>query len=267
MAGRMRTVKPELWVTRRFANLSIPARLTFVGLLNFADDEGYHVDDARLVKAEVYPFDDLTAAEIHGHLAEMEHARIIHRYEAHGEPCLHVLDFRDPETKERRTPWGQRPQKPQPSRFPPCGDDHANFQGTLFDPSPTSNGRVSDASRIGIAKSTPQGPGTRDQGPGVGSRSLADGEDAKPPTEGQRVNALARSYCDVVKLAPFHGVRAVVLKAVKAGDWDDQQISRALARLAEAGRSVSENSLRIELTAPRQVVDDGVVLPWDGRPM
>jgi hypothetical protein len=67
------------------------------------------------------------------------------------------------------------------------------------------------------------------------------------PTEGQRVNALAKRYTDLVPLSNFPAVAGVVRKAVRVGMWSDDEISQALGRLAEAGRSVTTDALRYEL--------------------
>lgn len=70
---RIRTIKPEFWSSPDVAALTYPARLTFIGLWNYADDEGRGVRDARLVKSAVWPLDDeMTASEIEQHLQAME---------------------------------------------------------------------------------------------------------------------------------------------------------------------------------------------------
>lgn len=38
--ARIRTVKPEFWTDEKIVECSIPARLLFIGLFNFADDKG-----------------------------------------------------------------------------------------------------------------------------------------------------------------------------------------------------------------------------------
>jgi len=79
---------------------------------------------------------------------------------------------------------------------------------------------------------------------------------AKPETEGQRVNRLARTYTDRVKLSNFNAVAGVVRKAVRAtGDdnqplYTDQQIEAGLAELVETGWSVSANTLRTAIEGP-----------------
>ncbi|STV36571.1 primosomal protein I [Klebsiella pneumoniae] len=38
--ARIRTVKPEFWTDEKVVECSIPARLLFIGLFNFANDNG-----------------------------------------------------------------------------------------------------------------------------------------------------------------------------------------------------------------------------------
>lgn len=77
----------------------------------------------------------------------------------------------------------------------------------------------------------------------------------KEPTQGQRVNTLTKRYTDIVKLAPFHGVRNVVETAVKTGEYTDEQIAAGLDHLALPENrdrlAVTTNSLRIAMSANR----------------
>lgn len=65
-------------------------------------------------------------------------------------------------------------------------------------------------------------------------------------TEPARANRLTKTFTDKVKLSNFPAVAGVVRKAVKAG-YDDAAIIAALGRLADDGRSVTTDTLRIEL--------------------
>jgi hypothetical protein len=67
------------------------------------------------------------------------------------------------------------------------------------------------------------------------------------PTEGQRINALAKRYTDLVPLSNFPAVAGVVRKAVRAGMWSEDEIAAALERLADEGRAVTTDALRYEL--------------------
>jgi len=70
--------------------------------------------------------------------------------------------------------------------------------------------------------------------------------DANMPAEttGQRVNRLARTYTDRVKMSNFLAVRSVVARALKA-DYADRQIIDGLITLADENRPVTIDTLRI----------------------
>lgn len=62
--ARIRSVKPAFFKSASVASLpSLGTRLTWIGLWTYCDDEGRGVDDARLVKAEVWPLDDSYSAK------------------------------------------------------------------------------------------------------------------------------------------------------------------------------------------------------------
>ena len=55
---RIRTIKPEFWTSETIAPLSDKAKLLAIGLLNFADDEGYFWANPVLIRAALFPFED-----------------------------------------------------------------------------------------------------------------------------------------------------------------------------------------------------------------
>lgn len=52
---RIRTIKPEFWTNEELSTLSIEANMLAIGLLNYADDEGYFNANPDLVKAAIFP--------------------------------------------------------------------------------------------------------------------------------------------------------------------------------------------------------------------
>ena len=54
---RKRMIKPEFWTDEKVIELPIPGRLLFIGLLNFADDEGIFRNSPKSIKCEVFPAD------------------------------------------------------------------------------------------------------------------------------------------------------------------------------------------------------------------
>ena len=55
---RIRTIKPEFWTHPVLSSLDDGARLLAIGLLNLADDEGYFLSHATLVRNALRPFDE-----------------------------------------------------------------------------------------------------------------------------------------------------------------------------------------------------------------
>ncbi|WP_447726835.1 DnaT-like ssDNA-binding domain-containing protein [Enterobacter asburiae] len=53
--ARIRTIKPEFWTDEDMSEVSEAACLLAIGLLNYADDEGYFNANPKLIKATVFP--------------------------------------------------------------------------------------------------------------------------------------------------------------------------------------------------------------------
>jgi hypothetical protein len=85
MARRIRTVKPEFWESEDVARLPKLARLTMLGLFNYADDFGRFKANPALIKAAVWPLDDdVSAFDVDDHLQHLERGGQIVRYEVGG---------------------------------------------------------------------------------------------------------------------------------------------------------------------------------------
>lgn len=107
--ARIRTIKPEFFTSLTIADLTPEQRLTFIGLWTHCDDEGRCVDDARLIKAAVWPLDDRTAADVEADLAALTESSLITRYTLNRKPYMAVSGWRE----------HQRINRPTPSKIPP----------------------------------------------------------------------------------------------------------------------------------------------------
>ena len=65
--ARNRMVKKEFWTDDKTIELTITERLFFIGMWNFADDEGLIANKPRQMKAQIIPVDDMN----HGVISEM----------------------------------------------------------------------------------------------------------------------------------------------------------------------------------------------------
>ena len=108
--ARIRTIKPEFFTSLTLARVSRTARLTFVGLWTYCDDEGRGRAEPRLIKAAVWPLDDdYGVAEVEADLAELAAASLIQRYEVDGSHYLAIRNWAE----------HQKIGHPTPSKLPP----------------------------------------------------------------------------------------------------------------------------------------------------
>lgn len=108
--ARIRSVHPDLCVSETMAELSADLERTFVRLWTHCDDEGRCVDNARLIKAAIYPLHDaMTPVRVEKDLVALQQVGLIVRYVAEGVSVVQVCS------------WGeyQHPQRATASKLPP----------------------------------------------------------------------------------------------------------------------------------------------------
>lgn len=99
--ARIRTIKPEFWVDDVIVDLEPVAKLLFIGLLNFVDDEGYIEDSVRRIKMMIFPGNDY---DVEGALRSLlESSRIIRKDSDQG-PVLWLVHFQDHQKVSHPTP-------------------------------------------------------------------------------------------------------------------------------------------------------------------
>ena len=91
--ARIRSIKPEFWVSEQIAECSTNARLTFIGLWNFCDDNGVHPAKPKTLKAEIYPMDDFSAGDVAGWIAELVSADLLAEFQSGGNAYWHVTGW------------------------------------------------------------------------------------------------------------------------------------------------------------------------------
>ena len=112
--ARIRTIKPRMFKSFTVCALPFEARWLFAGMFTYCDDYGRGVDDARLIKGELFALDDrTTVARIEKHLCEMsagQDAPICRYTGDDGRPYLHFPKWRE----------HQKISHPTDSELPPC---------------------------------------------------------------------------------------------------------------------------------------------------
>ncbi|MFE0021934.1 hypothetical protein [Amycolatopsis sp. NPDC059021] len=109
---RIRTIKPSFFRSEDVSALPLRARLTWIGLWTHCDDAGRTKDNARLIKGDIWPLDDVSLADIEEDLETLAaHERIV-RYRVGGRRYLEIVNWSD----------HQSIQKPTPSKIPPASE-------------------------------------------------------------------------------------------------------------------------------------------------
>jgi hypothetical protein len=199
---RIRTIKPEFWASLDTAKLSEPAILLAIGILNYADDDGYFLAVPELIKASLFPLRE-PSRTIPGLLRELSGTNYIEiRKGADGRPYGQVLNFKK----------HQAISKPKPSKL----KDLWPHPGSVQDESGTNPGLIPDESGICPVPVRP-GTGNREQGKEQGSGDREQGGAGGSVSEiRDKWNALAEEL-KLAKVEKLTGKRATSINA-RCGD-------------------------------------------------
>lgn len=107
---RKRMIDPGLWVDEGFVELSMGARLLWIGLISMADDHGRGMAGPKSIKAQIFASDDTTLEEIDAWKTEVAARMQIHFYGV-GNREYYSLD---------RWKTYQYVHSPKPSTHPDC---------------------------------------------------------------------------------------------------------------------------------------------------
>lgn len=116
---RIRTIKPSFFQSDDVSVLPLRARLTWIGLWTHCDDTGRAKDHARLIKAAIWPLDNVSLADVEEDLATLAGYGRIVRYEVDGQRYLEVTNWSDHQKIDRPTPS----RIPAPNGHPPKLDE------------------------------------------------------------------------------------------------------------------------------------------------
>lgn len=106
---RKRVIDPEFWADEEIGQWSMEARLFYIGLWNFADDEGRLKAHPKLLKAQIFPYDDKINIE---ELKEKVQKKILW-YHLNGQDYGFIKNFKK----------HQRIDRPSESKIPPPSEE------------------------------------------------------------------------------------------------------------------------------------------------
>jgi hypothetical protein len=126
--ARIRTIKPDFWTDEKIVELSPLARLLFIGLWNFSDDDGRMPYSTTRIKLQILPAD---AADISALLGEIRGKSLIDVYVVDAKEYLHICQFSKHQKIDKRTP-SKHPNPPisaEPPRTTPSFPDGREGKG------------------------------------------------------------------------------------------------------------------------------------------
>ena len=128
--ARNRIIKKEAYCDNKLIELEITQRFMFIGMTNFADDEGIHLNNAKVLKAEIFPADDIKVSYIENALLKMAN--------------LGLIQFNEDRSLYRIKNWKlhQKINRPYPSKYDFVEEIHEhslNTQGIVCEDSSPNN--------------------------------------------------------------------------------------------------------------------------------
>lgn len=139
--ARIRTVKPEFWTDEKVVECSIPARLLFIGLFNYANDMGCLERSPKRIKMQVFPADTIDCEPL---IDELIAHGLLSEYSVNGSCFLHIKGFLKHQKINRpsATKIPLPPELTESATEKPIGSDAA--QGVVTDDSLPTHGELTD---------------------------------------------------------------------------------------------------------------------------
>lgn len=120
--ARIRTIKPDFWVDEKVVECTAFARLCFIGLWNFSDDDGRMEYRPKKIKMQIFPADDV---DISGLIGELRGERLVELYSVDNKEYLRVCGFHKHQKIDRRL----SSKHPPPPRITPNHPDGREGKG------------------------------------------------------------------------------------------------------------------------------------------
>jgi hypothetical protein len=127
--ARIRTIKPDFWSDEKLTECSMSARLFFIGLWNFADDNGNLARSAKKLKMQIFPADAVDCEPL---VQELLGIGVLVEYDINGDKFLHIKGFKKHQVINRPSK-SQIPQAPFIDESIPSNEDSLNTHGVLTD--------------------------------------------------------------------------------------------------------------------------------------
>ena len=138
--ARKRMIDPKFWADDKMMSLTPRHRLLFIGIWNFSDDGGIHKNSNNMLKAEVFPCDDIIVEEVGKLKDELIELELIIPFQSNGIELFYVKNWK----------IYQSIQKPIPSKYK-LPDDYSSPTVAL-QPNRIEQNRIEEKRKSSLSK-------------------------------------------------------------------------------------------------------------------
>ena len=92
--ARKRMIDPKFWSDDKMMGLTPMHRLLFIGIWNFSDDGGIHKNNDSMLKAEIFPCDDITIEEVGKMKEKLMQLELIVPFEHQGIELFYIKNWK-----------------------------------------------------------------------------------------------------------------------------------------------------------------------------
>lgn len=96
-------IDPSFWSDEKLGECTRDERLLFMGLISYADDEGYGRANPKLLRSSLFPYDDLRVSDVQKWLSRLGGLRLIVLYQVNGQTYYHLPNFTKHQTINKPT--------------------------------------------------------------------------------------------------------------------------------------------------------------------
>ncbi len=132
--ARIRSIKTEFWTSEQIVSCTITARLLFIGMWTFCDDNGIHPASVTRLKLQVFPADSISNSELQNLIDELVRADLLIEYQAGINRYWQVTGWAKHQRIEKPTfKHPTPPIKAEAPIIPQVLDDNSTTTPRLFD--------------------------------------------------------------------------------------------------------------------------------------
>lgn len=241
---RIRTIKPEFWSSPGVARMTPLARLTFIGMWNWADDAGRGTYNPRELMGFIFPHDEeMTVAEFRALCAEIRAHVAVDFFEVAGRHYFEISSWKKHQSKHAKF---------DSSKYPDPDEGH------YIDPvNMQVIGEVAEIRRNSATSSRNSGTSARKKNLGTGeqgNRGTGEGvKETSNPTGGHDPNTENPQPKNLDELAAAHAARTRCPKHqhIPAGEWVEEDC-RECQKLRQGAEAEAEAEREAVLKARQE---------------